>query len=179
MAKLAILSVATTGLSEKSCGILDLTIMVVDKGKLIGKKTLSINPGDVELSNYVDELMTKENYEIGELSPRAAVKELIEFLEEYGKLIIVGYNVDFHIKFLRVLFLENFINYGAYFYNEHIDLSSIVLFNLSHQYEDIKKANFNYICSLLKLDYEDSCYSLKKAQVLFDIYFKFYNINLK
>lgn len=132
------LDIETTGLNKDTCGIIELSGMFEFNDSSIFEFELLINPfsypKEIEVqekalavnNRTIDEIKTFNNQ--GE-----CLKWLCDTIEYYvtnlgcNNPIILGYNVNFDIEFIKVWFMDNNVKYASYFNYKYIDIYQIVL----------------------------------------------------
>ncbi len=129
--RILFLDTETGGLDPHLHDLLSIGLVVWEKGKLLAEKEIKVQGRPercTEQALRVNKIQLEEHNRQA-LPPKAAVREVIAFLEEnfdYKPVIVGGHNVGFDLAFLRVLFAKGGLNLEDYLSHRVIDTSSIL-----------------------------------------------------
>lgn len=179
MSKIIILDTETTGTKSSKHGIWQLGAIVEIDGEEVDSIKLEMNPGDVEFVEKALEVSNITKAEIDSMeSSKSSFNKFIKFLDKHvdrfdkaDKLQFVGYRADFDMNMVRAWFIRNEHKYfGSYFYQNAIDLFSVVgmiLINHRHELENMKLGT---ICKLFEIDLENAHDALDDAYATYDLF---------
>lgn len=130
----AYIDTETTGLDPKKHGIIQIACLIVDDHKIIDEINLMIDPFSYKEDCLCDDKALEINgrtLEEIEHFPNSdeQLQIFLDFLAKHtveDKLQIVGYNVDFDIKFIKEWFGSCDIQYKDFFNHRTLDVLSLV-----------------------------------------------------
>lgn len=132
--KVLFLDTETGGIDPQKHSLLSVGMIVWEDGVLGARELININDG---LNICTKEALSINKINIDEhiknaVSPKDAVNEIINFIEEhFGKgerVTLIGHNITFDIGFLKQLFKNNNCEYGKYFSHRSVDNHTIMFY---------------------------------------------------
>lgn len=167
MTKKLFLDVETTTLDEKNAqgGIYSLSYLYEVDNLLIGSGNIFFNPSDeLEIDKDVLKFMEENGIDweaiYGYQDSASAFKEFLNLLEHHvsrfkttDKMFLYGYNIKFDERFLREWFVRNGNQYyGAYFWNNSIDVMTLVGEMLAPYREKFPNFKLETVCALFDIE---------------------------
>lgn len=175
-----LVDVGTTGFDSKKHQLLEVGILCIDNGNVIGEllvpikhKEYTINDSAME-SNKIDII----EHEKTAVTPESAIYIMLDFFKEYtiteDRFIVIGQNVDFDIRFLEELFLKHgkvreFRQYVGY---RKLDIMQLALIKNIEGKIKIEKQDLDLLLKTLNIEIPSN-----RHRALADCYLEFEVMN--
>ncbi len=166
------LDLETTGLNPKKDRIIEIGAAKIIDGKIVDKFDTLVN-AEIKLEPTVTKItgITQEMMEDG-MDSKQAVKELVEFCEEYT---LLGHNIQFDFSFVK----RNAVNMGFSFEKMGIDTLKLARRFLP----ELEKRSLEYLCEYYKIDHINAhrayCDALATKELYDILTDSFYNVDAK
>ncbi len=170
-----LIDIETTGFDCKKHQILEIGVLCIEDGEVIGSLLVPIKHKEYTISikameaNKIDLIEhDKTAYGIG-----SAIELILEFLKEYemdDRFIVVGQNVDFDIRFLEELFLKEFKikELRKYVGYRKLDIMQLALIKNIEGKLKIEKQDLDYLLETLEIEIPEN-----RHRALADCYLEF------
>lgn len=188
MSKIIILDTETTGTKASKHGIWQLGAIIEIDGEEVDSIKLEMNPGNVEIDPKALEVSNVNKDHILRLQSQSdAFKKFITLLDKHidrfnkkDKLQFVGYRADFDMNMVRAWFIRNEHKYfGSYFYQNTIDLFSVVGMILINHRSSLENMKLSTICKLFEIDLENAHDALDDAYATYDLFIMLQDNHIK
>lgn len=183
------ISLDTTGLNFYSDKIIQIGLILLKKGEIVEKRNFLVNPGekyDIENISEFTLKATKLSKEKIKLFPnqKEVYLEIKSIFKKHNinnenKSYFLGFNVNFHLRFLNKFFEQFNDSLTNYVNNRRFDPLIIMPFVEKFENIELKSYKFDYLCDVFKIpkDFEDAMGKIEGIIDILDIIEDRYFIN--
>lgn len=162
--KILYIDTETTGTDEHSSAIYQISGLVEIDGELVDEFDFVMNPGDVEIEDWVMDNLTSKELSLRDLiSYKSQDNVFLEFISVLDKWIdkydksdkfhLCGYNVALDDRFMRAWFSRNNNDfYGAYIYSNRLDVMTLASYVLAPIRNKLTNFKLETICTLFDIE---------------------------
>lgn len=181
-----LLDTETTGYDSKKNQLLEVGMLCIDHGVVIGEINILIKhkeytlTGNAMAANKIDII---EHEKVAN-TEEVAIDKMLEFFEEYKNdehFILIGQNVDFDIRFLEELFLKHckIKDLRQYVGHRKLDLMQLALIKNLEGSLNIEKQDLNTLLNALNIEIPDNRHrALVDCYLEYEVFKKLINLCL-
>lgn len=156
-----IISIETTGLNPKKCGIWAVNMIILRPGENNLTVRLQMNPGKVKWDDIIKELIYEDV--IVEPKQKKVFKSVLNIFS-HGKTILYLWNDRFTVGFLSAWFKSHGYDMFKALGSPSVDLQQLCIHEFSES--DLNSYGFGSVCTELSIDQD----KLEKVDCLYEIY---------